>query len=119
MLTRYVPRPLLWHKKKFHFRCYTLLRADMSAYLYEKGFIICAGVPYDCPVPSGSGQTTELPDLNKHLTNLSINKATHGHPGLVPCLLSEECPSVRLNKLLNCAMRSHDRSGNNCKYIRY
>ena len=43
---RYVPRPLLWHQKKFHFRCYSLLRADMSAYLYEKGFIICAGLPY-------------------------------------------------------------------------
>jgi hypothetical protein len=95
---RYVPRPLLWHKKKFHFRCYCLLRADMSAYMYEKGFIICAGVPYDFTPPSGSSAASsagsELPDLNKHLTNLSINKTMAGHPGLIPCLMSEECPTV-------------------------
>ena len=41
-----------------------------------------------------SSASPELPDLNKHLTNLSINKTLAGHPGLVPCLLSKECPTV-------------------------
>lgn len=97
VLSRYIPRPLLWHQKKLHFRCYSLLRADMSAHLYEKGFIICAGQPYDVPPPSSS-TAAELPDLNRHLTNLSINKTATGHPGLVPCLLSEECPTVRIEQ---------------------
>lgn len=108
MCFRYVPRPLLWHGKKFHFRCYSLLRADMSAFLYKKGFIICAGLPYDLSPPSAannnsnsnnknssaSGNFPPQSEMNKHLTNLSINKKIEGHPGLVPCLMSEECPTV-------------------------
>lgn len=88
---RYIPRPLLWHGKKFHFRCYSLLRANMTAYLYQKGFIICAGSSY---FPMSSSPSWMQPDLSQHLTNLSINKASPGHPGLVPCLMTQECSSV-------------------------
>jgi hypothetical protein len=69
----------------------------MSSFLYEKGFIICAGVDYTFTPPSANQmERSELPDMNKHLTNLSINKTQEGHPGLVPCLMSEECPQVSI-----------------------
>lgn len=97
ILQQYIPRPLLWHSKKFHFRCYTLLRGDMSAYLYEKGFILCAGLDYDLESLSCSGS----PNLQQHLTNLATNKHLNGHPGQVPCHLRVECPTV-FNKI--CAL---------------
>ena len=62
----------------------------MSAFVYEKAFIICAGLPYDL---SGS-EPSCLPNFNRHLTNLAINKSIAGHPGQVPCLMSLECPTV-------------------------
>lgn len=83
----------------------------MTAFLYEKAFLICAGLDYCDPDPdlvlAGDSRNTcsdntastessgrRLCDMNRHLTNLSINKAMAGHPGLVPCLMTTECPSV-------------------------
>jgi hypothetical protein len=67
-------------------RCYAILRADMSALVYEKCFILCAGLDYD------HADTTA--EDKRHLTNLSINKKLPGHPGQVPCWLARECPEV-------------------------
>jgi len=47
VIQKYVATPLLWKGKKFHFRAYTLLRADGGAYLYENAFILSAGLNYD------------------------------------------------------------------------
>jgi len=33
VVQRYVDKPLLYHGRKFHFRCYALLKAGMHAYL--------------------------------------------------------------------------------------
>lgn len=87
VVQKYIGRPLLWNGKKFHFRCYAMVRADMRAYVYEQCFILCAGLDYE-------NSDSSAPDM-KHLTNLSINKALPGHPGQVPCWLSRECPEVR------------------------
>lgn len=83
---RYAANPLLWHSKKFHFRCYGVIFGDMTGYLYEKCYILCASNDYNNV------------DLNindkQHLTNLSINKKSPNHPGQVPCWISNECPQV-------------------------
>ncbi len=83
---RYVHRPLLYKSKKFHFRCYSVLRADMSALLYRKAFILAAGLPFDYADD----------DQRKHVTNLSVNKHFEGHEGQIPCDLLEEFPEVRV-----------------------
>ena len=33
VIQRYVAQPLLYHGRKFHFRCYAILKAGMRAYL--------------------------------------------------------------------------------------
>ena len=60
--------------------------ADMTAYVYQKGFILTASQPFDL----ADTLTT------KHITNLSINKKHAGYPGQVPCFLTEEYPEVCL-----------------------
>eukprot|EP01041_Mallomonas_annulata_P000692 gene692-1322_t len=85
VLQRYVSKPLLWYGKKFHFRCYTLLQHDMSAYVYQQAFILTAGQEFDL---------LESADVSKHVTNLSVNKRIPGHPGQVPCDLAKEYPQV-------------------------
>ena len=70
-----------------------MLQADMTALVYEKCFILCAGLDYDL-------SDSSAPDM-RHLTNLSINKAYPGHPGQVPCWLSKECPEVCLSGVLS------------------
>jgi len=85
VLQRYVTSPLLWRNKKFHFRCYSLLMSDMSAFLYNHAFILTAGVDYD---------EDTVVDIRKHVTNLSVNKHIPGHPGQVPCSLHEEYPYI-------------------------
>lgn len=82
---RYVTNPLLWRERKFHFRCYTYITADLRAYLYEDAFILSAGVPYDDDMSAS---------ITKHITNLSVNKRTLNHPGQVPCHLPTEYPEV-------------------------
>ena len=44
VIQRYVKSPLLYNGKKFHFRCYTTMLANGSAFVYENGFILTAGL---------------------------------------------------------------------------
>jgi hypothetical protein len=84
VIQRYVMNPYLWNGRKFHYRVYAVIRADMSALLYQKAFILTAGMPYDC----------EDEDVNKHITNLSVNKRFAGHPGQIPVNLYVDRPQV-------------------------
>jgi hypothetical protein len=85
VIQRYVPNPLLWKgTKKFHFRCYGTLHADMSALLYRHCYVLSASEDYD---------TNDVSSC-KHITNLSVNKHSPGHPGQVPCAMAEEFPVV-------------------------
>ena len=78
--------PILLNGKKFHFRCYSLLMGDMSAYIYDQAFLLTAGFNYDL----------EDADVTKHITNLSVNKKFKNHPGQIPCQLANEYPWVWL-----------------------
>lgn len=69
--------------KKFHFRCYSLLRANMSGWLHEEAFILTAGLDFD---------KSDDADIRKHITNLSVNKRFANHPGQVPFKICEEYP---------------------------
>jgi len=91
VIQKYVSPPLLWQGKKFHFRCYSLLWADMSAYVYEKSFILTAGSNFDT---DPSAATT------KHITNLSVNKRFPGHPGQVVCHIPSSYPNC-FNQVLS------------------
>ncbi len=81
---RYIASPALFQGKKFHFRCYSLMKGDMSSFVYQKAYILTAGEQYDNCAQS----------LNVHITNLSINKHYTGHPGQIPCDLRIERPHV-------------------------
>ena len=81
VIQRYAPDPMLWQGKKFHFRVYAAMRADASAWVYQRAFVLTAGVAYDGEAPG---------DVNKHISNLSINKHLHGHPGQIPVHLGRD-----------------------------
>lgn len=88
---------MLWRERKFHFRVYALLRADMSAWLYRTAYILSASRPYSlgrrCDGGSGGVGTAAdgdsnvrregFPDDLVHISNLAVNKHTEGHPGQV------------------------------------
>lgn len=84
---------MLWHGRKFHFRVYALLRADMSAWLYRTAYILSASRPYSLGknAGGGTGSATEpegtpgsgFADELVHISNLAVNKHTAGHPGQV------------------------------------
>lgn len=86
-------RPLLWHGRKFHFRVYALLRADMSAWLYRTAYILSASRPYSLGKNADGGNSsaaefegapgTGFADELVHISNLAVNKHTEGHPGQV------------------------------------
>ena len=78
VIQRYVKSPMLYQGKKFHFRCYSTMHADGMAMVYDMGFVLCCGVPYDA----------NSSDPTSHITNLSINKKMDDHPGQIPSLLS-------------------------------
>lgn len=91
---RYVARPLLWHGRKFHFRVYALLRADMTAWLYRTAYILSASRPYSLRKENDGGSSsggeseaapaaTGFADELVHISNLAVNKHTAGHPGQV------------------------------------
>jgi hypothetical protein len=86
VIQRYVLNPTLYKGKKFHFRMYALILGDLSGYVYQKAFILTAGLDYDC----------DNEDINKHITNLSVNKYITGHPGQVPVNVKEEYPKVQI-----------------------
>jgi len=83
-IERYVMSPLLREGKKFHFRCYSLLLGDMTAWVYPQAFILTAGSDFDMTNA----------DSTKHITNLSVNKQFKNHPGQIPCYLPTEYPAV-------------------------
>ena len=70
VIQRYVTAPLLRQGRKFHFRAFGLLRADMQAWLYEGACLLCASKQYT------PGQSD---DPLMHLTNLSVQKGVPGH----------------------------------------
>lgn len=83
---------MLWRGRKFHFRVYALLRADMSAWLYRTAYILSASRPYSLrrkngderagAAAEGNGVRREgFPDELVHISNLAVNKHTEGHPG--------------------------------------
>lgn len=89
VVQRYVARPMLWKGKKFHFRCYSVIRADMTALLYQMAYILTAGLKY-----SRNDDSVDAMDSRRVITNLSVNKAIEGHPGQVPCNVKTEYPQV-------------------------
>lgn len=86
VIQKYVKSPKLWNGHKFHFRMYALLTGCMSTFIYEKAFILTAGIKYDC----------DDDDVHKHITNLSVNKKLHGHPGQIPVNMKESYPEVNI-----------------------
>ena len=64
---------------------YAMLQGNMRSFLYEKAFLLTAGMKYDC----------NSDDVNKHITNLSVNKKLPGHPGQIPVNVKEKYPAVR------------------------
>ncbi|CAM9493544.1 unnamed protein product [Scytosiphon promiscuus] len=97
VIQRYVARPMLWRGRKFHFRAYALVRADMSAWLYQTAFILSASRPYSLAAVcanSDDGGGAEFADDLVHISNLAVNKHTDGHPGQVPCDLPREYAAV-------------------------
>ena len=63
VIQKYVSQPLLYQGKKFHFRCYSLLHADMSAMVYQMAYILTAGHAYKPETgKEGAGQG----DLDVH-----------------------------------------------------
>lgn len=102
-LQRYVARPMLWRGRKFHFRAYALLRADMSAWLYRTAYILSASRPYCLRTNSEGGselgaatevrntQAAGFADELVHISNLAVNKHTEGHPGQVSLRKSLLC----------------------------
>ncbi len=89
VMQRYVARPMLWKGKKFHFRCYSVLRADMTALLYQMAYILTAGYDY-----ANNESMDTMMDSRRLITNLSVNKAIEGHPGQMPCNLKQEYPHL-------------------------
>ena len=83
VIQRYVANPQLWHGRKFHFRCYTLLFGDMSAYIYPQAFILTASEPFD---------HDDCEESLKHITNLAVNKHSPHHPGQIPVDLETTFP---------------------------
>lgn len=84
VIQSYIQNPMLWRGKKFHFRCYSVIRGDLSAYVYQDAFILSASRDYD----------DSCMDTTIHLTNLSVNKRSPGHPGQIPCNLLRDYPNV-------------------------
>lgn len=84
VIQKYVQNPMLFNGKKFHFRCYSVMMADSTALLYEKGFILTCAVDY----------AINSDDPMSHITNLSVNKNTLNHPGQIPCDLVTEYSDV-------------------------
>ncbi|KAK9815849.1 hypothetical protein WJX72_010743 [[Myrmecia] bisecta] len=68
VLQRYIERPLLINKRKFHLRAYALCIGSMAAYVFDEILALFAGVPY---------ADAALTDLSAHLTN-TCHFVAHG-----------------------------------------
>ncbi|KAL3156286.1 hypothetical protein ABBQ32_012558 [Trebouxia sp. C0010 RCD-2024] len=62
VLQRYIERPLLVGKRKFHLRAYVLCVGSLKAYVYSQVLALFAGQPYDT-------ELQDLGNLDAHLTN--------------------------------------------------
>ena len=71
VIQQYAPDPMLWRGKKFHFRVYAGMKANMTAYVYQMAFILTAGVDHD-------GEDSNEEEYSKHISNLSVNKHIEG-----------------------------------------
>lgn len=77
---------MLWRGRKFHFRCYAAVAADLSTWLYRTAYILCASRAYSLAEGQQSmlgGGVAGIPDELMHISNLAVNKHTKGHPGQV------------------------------------
>lgn len=83
VIQKCIAYPQLWQGRKFHFRCYTLLFGNISAYVYSQAFILTASEPFD------HGNCEEI---LKHITNLAVNKHFSHHPGQIPVDLETSYP---------------------------
>jgi hypothetical protein len=101
VIQKYVPRPLLYKGKKFHFRCYTMLRADMSSLLYHMAYILTAGYNYNNKKGGvGADDNDVSMDVCTLISNMSVNKHIEGYPGQIPCNLTKEYPKI-YNEICN------------------
>lgn len=97
VIQQYVSQPMLYlGSKKFHFRCYGLMVGSGRALLYQKAFILTAGLDYDASVT----------DSKRHVTNLSVNKHIPKHPGQIPCHVPVEFAEVSTRFVAPIARRS-------------
>ncbi|CAM9612040.1 unnamed protein product [Hapterophycus canaliculatus] len=119
---------MLWRGRKFHFRAYALLHADMSAWLYRTAYILSASRPYSLKGVGASGDAGRgagLADELVHISNLAVNKHTDGHPGQVPCDLPKEYPALwpRMLELLRSLVQAatpfmqHQANLNNFEFL--
>jgi hypothetical protein len=73
---------------------------SMMTFLYSEAFVLTAGLDYI----SDSTANTDIGSINvnRHITNLSVNKRCHGHPGQIPYNIAKENPKVmtQLDKFL-------------------
>ncbi len=95
VIQKFASRPLLFKGKKFHFRCYSMLRGDMSAMLYRMAYILTAGYTYN-KTADGTAPGDQVGDMDprKLITNLSVNKHIEGYPGQLPCDLTIHYPDL-------------------------
>ena len=70
--------------KKFHFRCYTMFKADFIAYVYQEAFSLTAAGDFNY----------DDDDDSRHITNLSVNKKYPNHPGQIPINVMIDFPTV-------------------------
>jgi len=78
VVQEYISKPALWHGKfKFHLRVYILLKADVSAFIFEDALAHVANKQYVL-------DPDDLSDMEIHLTNVAKNyhnsQLFHGTP---------------------------------------
>lgn len=64
----------------------------MITYLYSEVFILTAALDY---IPDDTKSDIDIININRLITNLSVNKKFEGHPGQVPYNLAKNDPRVR------------------------
>ncbi len=68
-----------------------MFTGDFRGFVYEKAFILTSGIKYEVPSTSDA---LVADDMRRYITNLSVNKHFTGHPGQIPCHLTQEYPIV-------------------------
>ncbi|BDA50216.1 probable tubulin polyglutamylase TTLL2 [Coccomyxa sp. Obi] len=76
VLQRYISRPLLIDRRKFHIRAYVLCVGSLSVYVYSEALALFAGMEYD---------RDDLGNLNSHLTNTChLQRSSSPEDGTLP-----------------------------------